>query len=66
MIRGKIESSREIRTRYITCGDTGAYRCPCCDKWIDSKTGEELITTTLGEISDEVLKCNHKIGDSHD
>lgn len=43
IIRGKIESDREIVPKEITVGDSPWLKCSCgCEKWFDKKTGKEI------------------------
>lgn len=63
IIKGKIESDREIVQRHITVGKSSLRKCDCCDKWFDRGTGEEVkvIETTIDELFKDLENCGwHK------
>jgi hypothetical protein len=53
MIRGLIESERELRPRYHVVGETTFYQRED-GTWFDTVTGKELTVTTFGELFDEL------------
>lgn len=55
IIRGKIESPREIVQKSITIGGpTPFQRCTCgCEKWFNIETGEEIKSMTLDEFLEQ-------------
>jgi len=64
IIRGKIETDREVVQKKITIGDSSFYECECCGKWFDKKTNKECRVTTMGELLKEMkaVSCERHEG----